>query len=59
MSLFKARRKAAEEFEEVLRARDTSSDQIVRKMKRVQKQATYYPPHVIAGSAANRVHAIK
>jgi predicted nucleotide-binding protein (sugar kinase/HSP70/actin superfamily) len=59
MYLFKARRRAKEEFEEVLRARHTSFDQVVRKMKRVQKQATYYPPHVIAGSAANRVHAIK
>jgi predicted nucleotide-binding protein (sugar kinase/HSP70/actin superfamily) len=59
MYLFKARRRAKEEFEEVLRARHTSFDQVVRKMKRVQKRATYYPPHVIAGSAANRVHAVK
>ena len=59
MSLFKARRKAGDEFENALRARHTSFEQVVGKMKRVQKQATYYPPHVIAGSAANRVHAIK
>jgi len=58
MYLFKARRKAKEEFEAALRRRRLGLDDAPRRMRRLQKRATYYPVHVVAGSAANRVCAL-
>jgi predicted nucleotide-binding protein (sugar kinase/HSP70/actin superfamily) len=59
MYLFKARRRAREEFEAALQDRGLDLETALRRMRRFQKGATYHPPHMVAGSAANRVCALK
>lgn len=58
MYLFKARRKAKEEFESVLSGSRLTPDQATARSKRYQAQATRYPPHEFAGTAANVIHAV-
>jgi len=57
MMLFKAKRAAEEEYETLLKTKKISVDKLRAKLaKRAKLQkATYYSPHVVAGTAANLV----
>lgn len=57
MMLFKAKRAAEEEYETLLKTKKISVDKLKAKLaKRAKLQkATYYSPHVVAGTAANLV----
>ena len=59
MYLFKARRRAKEEFEMALQRRRLDLNEASGRMSRSQKRTTYYPAHVVAGSAANRVCTLR
>ncbi len=56
MSLFKARRKAREEFQSVLADSRLDSGDVRQLLTRKQKRATYYPRHEFAGTATNMVN---
>lgn len=58
MYLFRARRKAREEFDATWQRCRLNPNHLSKKMKRRQKRATHYPVHVVAGSAANRIYAL-
>jgi predicted nucleotide-binding protein (sugar kinase/HSP70/actin superfamily) len=55
MYLFKARRKAKDEFQSALRRRGFGLDEAANRMDDRSKRSTHYPKHAVAGSAANLV----
>jgi predicted nucleotide-binding protein (sugar kinase/HSP70/actin superfamily) len=55
MTLFKARRRARAEFADALVAGHTTRDAARAARTRRQRRGTFYPPHVVAGTAANVV----
>lgn len=55
MHLFKARRRAKEEFQGALAARGLGIEEAAELVRRRAKRATDYASHVVAGSAANLV----
>lgn len=59
MYLFKARRKAKEEFEAALGRAGLSLEAATRRVRGRQLRGTYYPPHESAGTAANLVRALR
>ncbi len=54
MDLFKARRKAEEEYQAALGKSGLEQGALAEKMRRKAK-ALHHPPHVVAGTAANQV----
>jgi predicted nucleotide-binding protein (sugar kinase/HSP70/actin superfamily) len=54
MDLFKARKKAEEEYEAAVGKTGLATDAIEKKFRRKAK-ALHHPPHVVAGTAANQV----
>jgi len=54
MDLFKARKKAEEEYEAAVGKTGLGADAIEKKFLRKSK-ALHHPPHVVAGTAANQV----
>ena len=57
MFLFKARRQARAEFERVLTESGLTLEEARRQVTQRRKAATYYPPHRLAGTAANTILA--
>ncbi|MFO1463321.1 MAG: 2-hydroxyglutaryl-CoA dehydratase [bacterium] len=57
MMLFKAKRAAEEEYETLLKNKQLSVEALRQKLAKRSKlqKATYYSPHVVAGTAANLV----
>jgi predicted nucleotide-binding protein (sugar kinase/HSP70/actin superfamily) len=58
MYLFKARRKAKDEFENLLQERGMTVDEANKKLKRRSRRALHYPKHVLAGTGANMIQAL-
>ncbi len=60
MALFKARRRAKEEYEKALAATGLGDAEDARKAMRGSKlnDALHYPSHVVAGTAANAVYGL-
>jgi predicted nucleotide-binding protein (sugar kinase/HSP70/actin superfamily) len=58
MALFKARARAKDEFNKALAANGLDDAETLRKRKRGGKSrsALYYPPHTVAGTAANALY---
>jgi predicted nucleotide-binding protein (sugar kinase/HSP70/actin superfamily) len=55
MFLFKARRKARAEFDQVLEDRGWSVDEARTRLKGKRAHATHYPKHRLAGTAVNQL----
>ncbi len=55
MYLFRARRKAREEFEGALHSRGMDVGGAAQRLTRRQRRAVHYPKHLLAGTAANVV----
>ncbi len=53
MMLFKAKRAAESEYENILKDKGVTVDKLKRKIKGKRAQATHYSKHVVAGTAAN------
>jgi predicted nucleotide-binding protein (sugar kinase/HSP70/actin superfamily) len=55
MMLFKAKRAAEQEYEDLLRSKKLDLERVKAKLSRRSKyqKATHYSPHVVAGTAAN------
>jgi predicted nucleotide-binding protein (sugar kinase/HSP70/actin superfamily) len=58
MCLFRARRRAMEEFEAALQRRGVTADEAARRIAVRHARATHYPKHEVAGTAANEVLAL-
>lgn len=54
MDLFKARKKAEEEYETAVSRTGFDQEELLRKL-RPKAAALHHPPHVVAGTAANQV----
>jgi predicted nucleotide-binding protein (sugar kinase/HSP70/actin superfamily) len=54
MDLFKARKRAHEEYRTAI-ARSGLAESALELLARRKAKALYYPPHVVAGTAANQV----
>jgi predicted nucleotide-binding protein (sugar kinase/HSP70/actin superfamily) len=59
MFLFKAKRRAKEEFETALRGRGWTLAEARRVLRRAATDATLYPRHVAAGTATNLVLGLR
>jgi predicted nucleotide-binding protein (sugar kinase/HSP70/actin superfamily) len=53
MDLFKARQRAGEEFQRAVRLSGLDDAALQRRLRR-GRRALHYPPHVVAGTAANQ-----
>jgi predicted nucleotide-binding protein (sugar kinase/HSP70/actin superfamily) len=58
MMLFKAKRAAESEYEELLKEKGLSVDKLKKKIRGRRAQATHYSKHVVAGTAANLIHEV-
>ena len=60
MALFKARRRAKDEYEKALAATGLGDPEEARKAMNGNKRqsALHYPRHVVAGTAANAVYEL-
>jgi len=59
MFLFKARKKAKEEFDALLEEKGLTLEEARKRVKKSKAMATYYPKHVDAGTANNALHEVK
>jgi hypothetical protein len=55
MDLFKARKRAEEEFRSAVERSGFSSSALAARLRRRTARALHQPPHVVAGTAANQV----
>ena len=58
MMLFKAKRVAEKEYEDLLAEKKLSVEKVKTKLPRSKKLATHYSPHVVAGTAANLLYEV-
>lgn len=53
MFLFKARKRAQEEFDAILEEKGLTLEEATTKLRKSRSKATYYPKHQVAGTGAN------
>ena len=60
MMLFKAKRAAEKEYEDLLAEKKLTVDKVKGKIEKSSKLkiATHYSPHVVAGTAANLLYEV-